>query len=90
MLPLECKPKLAKGCNLSVDATQTPVILIPEGVIKLKGTSLEILKHCDGAKSIADVIAELQKKYKGDTKAIAREVQSFLSKLAEKKVISIE
>jgi coenzyme PQQ biosynthesis protein PqqD len=89
-LPLDCKPRLSQGCNLSEDANQSPVILIPEGIIKLKGTSLEILKCCDGTQTLSQIIDTLQKKYKMETDTLAKEVQAFLSKLVEKKIVTLQ
>lgn len=90
ILPLNSKPRLSQGCNLSQDVNQKPVILIPEGIIKLQGTGLEILRCCDGKRTLDEIIILLQEKYKIDSKVLKDEVQTFLTKLVEKKIVSIE
>ena len=36
------------------------VVLYPEGMVKLSPTAGEIMKHCDGEKSVDVIIAELK------------------------------
>ena len=39
------------------------VLLYPEGMITLNTSAGEILARCDGIRSVADIIAELQRAY---------------------------
>jgi pyrroloquinoline quinone biosynthesis protein D len=41
-------------------AQNAHVLLYPEGMVKLNPSASEILKHCDGKRSISQIIAELK------------------------------
>jgi len=45
------------------EAQNCHVILYPEGMVKLNPSSAEILKHCDGQKTVQAIIDELQQQY---------------------------
>ena len=45
------------------EVQQCHVILYPEGMVKLGGSASEILKRCDGKRTIAEIIADLNKSY---------------------------
>lgn len=55
---------IARGFRLQwEEAQQCDVLLYPEGMVKLNPSSAEILKLCDGSRSLAAVIDTLQRKY---------------------------
>jgi pyrroloquinoline quinone biosynthesis protein D len=54
---------------------QAYVLLYPEGVVKVNETGAAILKLCDGIKTVADVISELNDKYTTD---VTDSVNKFL------------
>ena len=39
------------------------VLLYPEGMVKLSGSASEIIKRCDGASSIQDILADLKQHF---------------------------
>ncbi|MEJ2761723.1 MAG: pyrroloquinoline quinone biosynthesis peptide chaperone PqqD [Gammaproteobacteria bacterium] len=45
------------------EAQDCYVLLYPEGMVKLSHSAGEILKHCDGKKSIQDIIVHLKEQY---------------------------
>lgn len=47
------------------EAQNTYVLLYPEGMIKLNDSAGEILKHCDGEKTLAEVIQSLKDAFPG-------------------------
>lgn len=51
------------------------VLLFPEGMIKLNGSSAEILTRCDGRRPVGDIIAELSRQFEAD---VAADVRAFL------------
>lgn len=54
-------PVVAKGFRLQWEpAQQSHVLLYPEGMVKLNGSAGEIMKRCDGQRSIADIVGELE------------------------------
>ncbi|QID17541.1 pyrroloquinoline quinone biosynthesis peptide chaperone PqqD [Nitrogeniibacter mangrovi] len=57
---------------------QAHVLLYPEGIVKLNETASEIIKRCDGARTVEAMVAELQTLFEGDKQAIAEGVYKFL------------
>ncbi|HSI94894.1 MAG: pyrroloquinoline quinone biosynthesis peptide chaperone PqqD [Methylophilaceae bacterium] len=45
------------------EAQQCYVLLFPEGMIKLNGGAGEVIKHIDGKKTVADIVAELKQAF---------------------------
>jgi pyrroloquinoline quinone biosynthesis protein D len=58
------KPAISKGYRLQFEPAQnTHVLLYPEGMVKLNGSAGEILKRCNGARTISDIVADLESTY---------------------------
>lgn len=61
------------------EATQdSHVLLYPEGIVKLNRTAGEIIECCDGVRTVADIVAELQLRYPGDDARVADSVYKFV------------
>lgn len=59
-------PRLAPMFRLQWEEAQgCHVLLYPEGMVKLNGPAGEILKHCDGVRTVAEIIAELAGRFPG-------------------------
>jgi len=64
------------------------MLLFPEGAIKVQGTGLAILGLCDGQRTFAEILAELQRQYFGaDPNRIRQEASGFLERLHEKRIV---
>jgi len=69
------RPRVARGYRLQwEEAQQAHVLLYPEGMVKLNGSAGAIMSRCDGARTIADIVADLEATYgviglEGDVKA---------------------
>lgn len=57
------------------EAQQAYVLLYPEGVIKVNETAAAILKLCDGAHTVREIISELADVYSTD---VTQSVYKFL------------
>jgi len=57
------------------------VILYPEGMVKLSPSAGEILKRCDGASSINNIIEDLNKQFPGND--LEKDVYKFLEEAHE-------
>jgi pyrroloquinoline quinone biosynthesis protein D len=80
-------PKLAPHVRLRFDAARNQsVLLSPESVAVLNGTSAAILRLCDGRRSVAEVVAELQTGYDG---VVEDEVRAFLARMAAKRYVEM-
>lgn len=70
--------RIASGFRLQwEEAQQSHVLLYPEGMVTLNGSSAEILKYCDGTRSADGIIAELQNQYPDAD--LAEDVREFLA-----------
>ena len=80
-------PKLAPHVRLSFDAARNQhVLLSPETVAVLNGTSADILGLCDGQRSVAAIIAELRASYE---RVADDEVCAFLQRMAARHYVVI-
>ena len=54
-------PRVGPGLRLQWEPAQDcHVLLYPEGMVKLNGSAGEIMKRCDGQRSIAEIVSELE------------------------------
>jgi pyrroloquinoline quinone biosynthesis protein D len=86
------QPRLAAGCRWGATnktgAEENRVILFPEGAIKLQGTGLQVLERCDGERTFAEIIAELQTQFeKADPEKIRGDIGIFLEQLQKKRIV---
>jgi pyrroloquinoline quinone biosynthesis protein D len=80
-------PRLAAGVRLRHDAARDRYVLLsPETVAVLNGTSAAILRLCDGRRSVAEVVAELRAGYDG---VVEDEVRAFLARMAAKRYVEM-
>jgi pyrroloquinoline quinone biosynthesis protein D len=78
------KPLISRGFRLQWEPAQDAhVLLYPEGMVKLNGSAGEILRRCDGERSLAEIVADLERTY-GATD-LSKDVYSFVSWALEKK-----
>jgi len=66
------------------------VALAPERVVELDERSLDILKLCDGSRSIAELAGELAKSYDAPEAAIAEDVLAFIQEWSDKLLVRLE
>src|ERR1022692_845727 len=55
-------PRLATGCRWG-GTTEAPVVLFPEGAIKVEGTGRAILELCAGQLSLAEIVGKLEQQF---------------------------
>lgn len=58
------------------DAQQKHVILYPEGMVELNQSSAEILKLCDGTRTITQIVSDLEEKFA--TQGLYNDINAFL------------
>lgn len=63
-------------------------LLVPEGVLQLKGTAMDIIRLCDGRRTFSEIVQEMRLRYQAaDPRQIEEEIASFLSRLQQRRVV---
>ena len=58
------RPAIGGGFRLQWEpAQEAHVLLYPEGMVKLNQSAAAILTRCDGARTVADIVTELEQTY---------------------------
>ena len=82
------RPKLAPGVRLHFDKSRDAwVLLSPERVIEAEGPASEILRRCDGTRSVGEIIDELAVVYAADRAIIAQNVTDMLQEMVGKRLL---
>ena len=84
-LPADARPRLSPHYVFRWEESQSAFILLyPEGLIKLNASAGAILARCDGARTLATIIAELQASYPAQGAEIAAGVRAFVDLACDK------
>ena len=77
------RPRLAARARLKFDPiAKQEMLLFPEAALALNETGAAILRLCDGARSVHEIVAQLSQRYgniNADHDALTREVIEFLN-----------
>lgn len=77
MNPLPTHPKLSRRFRLQYEEAQSRwVLLYPEGMVQLNDSAAEILRRCDGQRSLDAIVAELEQAFQAQ--GLGPQVQSLL------------
>jgi pyrroloquinoline quinone biosynthesis protein D len=52
------------------------MLFCPEGMVELNQSSAEILKHCDGSRTLDQIVVDLEEKF--STSGLKNDISSFL------------
>ncbi|MFL6600013.1 MAG: pyrroloquinoline quinone biosynthesis peptide chaperone PqqD [Steroidobacteraceae bacterium] len=84
----DVRPTLGRGFRLQWEpAQQAHVLLYPEGMVKLNGSAGEILKRCDGARTVGEIVNDLESAF--STTGLAKDVTAFVNVALEKRWLEI-
>lgn len=87
-LALTDKPIVARGFRLQFEPAQNAhVLLYPEGMVKLNGSAGEILKRCDGTRTVTAIVEDLEQAFNATD--LTKDVTSFLAFAADKKWVEL-
>jgi pyrroloquinoline quinone biosynthesis protein D len=71
------QPRVTPGFRLQWEPAQDcHVLLYPEGLVKLNGSAGEIMTRCDGVRSIAAIVADLESAF--NAKGLEGDVLAFV------------
>jgi pyrroloquinoline quinone biosynthesis protein D len=83
------RPALARGRRLYHDETRDRwVVQAPERVFSPDPIAVEVLKLCDGSRTVAEVAENLSLRYDAPKEKILGDITSMLQDLADKGVVS--
>lgn len=84
----DARPKLSSNVILRHDAGRNRwVLLAPERVLTPDAVAVDVLKLCDGERSITDIAGELAREYRAPIERVAADITVLLASLSEKGVI---
>lgn len=87
--PLPERPRLAPGVRLHFDKTRNAWVLLgPERVIETEGPASEILRRCDGTRTVGQIVDELAALYTAERAEIEGDVTEMLFELATKRMVA--
>jgi pyrroloquinoline quinone biosynthesis protein D len=87
-VPAHAKPALGHGLKLQWEPAQDAhVLLFPEGMVKLNGSAGAIMSRCDGKRSVADIVADLEKTYSAT--GLGPDVDAFVALAVEKRWLEL-
>ena len=77
MSTLPNQPKLSRRFRLQYEEAQSRwVLLYPEGMVQLNPSAAEILKRCDGERTLEGIVSELETAF--NAQGLAPEVRNLL------------
>jgi len=83
------RPRLAPGVRLHFDTRRDAwVLLAPERVIEAEGPAPDILRRCDGTRTLDQIIDELAALYTADRAEIEGDVKEMLADLVAKRMLA--
>jgi pyrroloquinoline quinone biosynthesis protein D len=82
------RPAIAHGMRLQWEpAQEAHVLLYPEGMVKLNGSAGAIMSRCDGVRTLADIVADLERTYA--TTGLAPDVRAFIAMAVERRWLEV-
>jgi pyrroloquinoline quinone biosynthesis protein D len=86
---LQSQPRVGPGFRLQWEPAQDcHVLLYPEGMVKLNGSAGEIMKRCDGERSVAAIVAELEQAF--TARGLEGEVLAFVTMAGQQRWLAWE
>ena len=83
MTPIPDMPRLNRRFRMQwEEAQQAHVLLYPEGMVRLNQSAGEILKRCDGATTVDDIVAQLERDF--NTNGLRGDVLDLLAHAFDK------
>lgn len=89
VLPVSAHPRVGRGYRLQWEAAQDAyVLLYPEGMVKLNGSAGAIMSRCDGVRTLAEIVADLESAY--GAAGLEGDVLAFVSLALEKRWLEVD
>jgi pyrroloquinoline quinone biosynthesis protein D len=89
MIASSARPAIGRGLRLQWEPAQNShVLLYPEGMIKLNSSAGEIMKRCDGQRTVADITADLERTFSAT--GLGADVEAFVAMAIDKRWLEIQ
>lgn len=83
-VPADAQPRIGRGFRLQWEEVQNcHVLLYPEGMIRLNQSGGEILKRCDGERSVEAIVADIERAFTAE--GLAPDIAAFLTMARDKR-----
>ena len=83
------RPRVGAGFRLQWEPVQDcHVLLYPEGMVKLNGSAGEIMKRCDGERSVGAIAKDIEQAYA--LEALERDVLAFVEMAGKQRWLAWE
>jgi len=77
-------PRVNHGFRLQWEPVQdSHVLLYPEGMVKLNGSAGEIMKRCDGQRTLEAIVADLEQAF--EAQGLEPDVRAFIEMAARQR-----
>jgi pyrroloquinoline quinone biosynthesis protein D len=87
-LPDTVRLAIAHGMRLQWEpAQEAHVLLYPEGMVKLNASAGAIMSRCDGVRTVAEIVADLERTY--SLTGLAADVRAFVDLALEKRWLEL-
>ena len=87
-VPATAKPAIGRGFRLQWEPAQNAhVLLYPEGMVKLNASAGAIMSRCNGERTVAEIIEDLERAY--GTNGLAKDVCAFIEIALERKWLEL-
>lgn len=88
MPPADAKPRLAPHVRRQADrVTGGALLLHPEGAVELNETADAIVRLCDGARSVEDIVAALAVEFEADAAGLRGDICGCLDALVARGLV---
>ena len=88
-IPQTAKPAIVSGMRLQWEpAQEAHVLLYPEGMVKLNSSAGAILSRCDGVRTLADIVTDLERSYSAT--GLMGDVSAFVALALDKHWLELQ
>jgi pyrroloquinoline quinone biosynthesis protein D len=84
----EAKPAIGHGFRLQWEPAQSAhVLLYPEGMVQLNQSAAAIMSRCDGVRTVAEIVADLERTY--SLSGLTDDVSAFVELAVERRWLEL-
>lgn len=82
------RPRLPRGVRAGIDPlSDRPILLFPEGILFLNETAAAVIGHCDGNRTVADVVATIGAVYDD---VVGNDVMTLVQDLVAQRLMVVD